>query len=153
VATLPGARLFHEGQPEGRTVRLPVFLGRRPEEPVDPALPAFYRKLLAEAALPVYRDGAFATCERRGWPDNASYRNLAAWCWKRGDDRRLVVVNLGRERSQALVRVPWPELATRIWRLEDPLDGTILERSGADLAGPGLYVDLEAGGWHLLSLR
>ena len=32
VLTLPGARLLHEGQLEGRKVRLPVFLGRRPEE-------------------------------------------------------------------------------------------------------------------------
>ena len=31
VATLPGAKLFHEGQFEGRKVRLPVFLGRRPK--------------------------------------------------------------------------------------------------------------------------
>lgn len=153
VATLPGARLFHDGQLEGRTVRLPVFLGRRPEEPVDPSLPSFYRKLLAEAALPIYRDGTFATCERRGWADNASYRNLAAWCWKRGDDRRLVVVNLGRARSQALVRVPWPELATRACRLEDALDGAVFERSGADLTGPGLYVDLDAGAWHVLVVR
>ena len=30
IATIPGARLFHEGQFEGRKVRLPVFLGRRP---------------------------------------------------------------------------------------------------------------------------
>ena len=28
-----GARLVHEGQLEGRRVRLPVFLGRRPDEP------------------------------------------------------------------------------------------------------------------------
>ncbi len=30
TSTLPGARMFHEGQFEGRKVRLPVFLGRRP---------------------------------------------------------------------------------------------------------------------------
>ena len=35
TSTLPGARMFHEGQFEGRKVRLPVFLGRRPDEPVD----------------------------------------------------------------------------------------------------------------------
>ncbi|HET8541150.1 MAG TPA: hypothetical protein VFL83_14845 [Anaeromyxobacter sp.] len=162
VATLPGARLFHEGQFEGREVRLPVFLGRRPDEPADPALPGFYRKLLAEAAHPVYRDGAFATCTLRGWNDNRTHQNLAAWCWKRArtgadatepDDRRLVVVNLGEVRSQALVRVPWPELATRVWRLEDALDGGVFDRSGADMAGPGLFVDLEPGAWHLFALR
>ena len=31
VLTLPGARLLHEGQFEGRKVRLPVFLARRPD--------------------------------------------------------------------------------------------------------------------------
>jgi hypothetical protein len=153
VATLPGMRLFHEGQLEGRRVRLPVFLARRPIERVDPALPGFYRKLLDEAALPVYRDGTFATCERRGWDDNPSCRNLAAWCWKLGEERRLVVVNLAAERSQALVRVPWPELSGRSWRLEDALDGTAFDRSGADMVGPGLYVDLGGGAWHLLALR
>jgi hypothetical protein len=30
--TLPGARLNHDGQMEGRRVHLPVFLARRPEE-------------------------------------------------------------------------------------------------------------------------
>ncbi len=30
TSTLPGARLFHEGQFEGRKIRVPVFLGRRP---------------------------------------------------------------------------------------------------------------------------
>ena len=35
VATLPGATLWHEGQFEGRRVQLPVFLGRRPDEPID----------------------------------------------------------------------------------------------------------------------
>ena len=37
VATLTqtGARLIHDGQLQGRRVRLPVFLGRFPDEPVD----------------------------------------------------------------------------------------------------------------------
>src|SRR6476660_2243388 len=40
-----GARLVHEGQLEGRTVQLPVFLSRRPDEPADLELRAFYEKL------------------------------------------------------------------------------------------------------------
>ena len=43
ILTLPGARLLHEGQFEGRKVRLPVFLGRRPAEPPITDLAAFYR--------------------------------------------------------------------------------------------------------------
>ena len=45
VATLTqtGARLVHHGQAEGRKVRLPVFLGRFPDEPTDDDLAAFHR--------------------------------------------------------------------------------------------------------------
>jgi hypothetical protein len=46
VATLPGIKLFHEGQFEGRHVRTPVFLDRRPDEPVDEDLRRFYGTLL-----------------------------------------------------------------------------------------------------------
>ena len=35
IATLPGATLWYEGQFEGRRVRPPVFLSRRPDEPPD----------------------------------------------------------------------------------------------------------------------
>ena len=34
----PGLRFFHEGQLEGRRVKVSMHLGRRPEEPVDPGL-------------------------------------------------------------------------------------------------------------------
>jgi len=44
MATLPGARLFHEGQFEGRRVRLPAFLGRRPTEPANEGLQLFLRE-------------------------------------------------------------------------------------------------------------
>jgi hypothetical protein len=50
IATLPGATLWHEGQFEGRRVRPPVFLTRRPAEPPDADLAAWYRRLLATVA-------------------------------------------------------------------------------------------------------
>jgi hypothetical protein len=51
MATIPGAKLFHEGQFEGRKVRLPVFLARRPVETADRDLMAFYKRLLEAASL------------------------------------------------------------------------------------------------------
>ena len=47
MMTLPGAKLLYEGQFEGRRVRPLVFLARRPVEPTDAGLQAFYHKLLA----------------------------------------------------------------------------------------------------------
>ncbi|RPI99889.1 MAG: alpha-amylase, partial [Chloroflexi bacterium] len=48
VATLPGATLIHEGQLVGHQVKLPLQLARRPAEPVNTQVEAFYRALLAE---------------------------------------------------------------------------------------------------------
>ena len=81
ILTLPGARLLHEGQFEGWRVRLPVFLGRRPAEPVDHDLAAFYGRLLKATNRDVFRNGEWRLCERSGWPDNQSCQNILAWCW------------------------------------------------------------------------
>ena len=94
AATLPGAKLFHEGQFEGRKVRLPVFLDRRPHEAIDHELPVFYTKLLEAINRPVFREGEWSLCERTGWPDNPSFLNLVAWSWRKDDERYLIVVNL-----------------------------------------------------------
>ncbi|OGB94555.1 MAG: alpha-amylase [candidate division NC10 bacterium RBG_16_65_8] len=148
--TLRGAKLLHEGQLEGRRVRLPVQLRRRPPEPVDEDLRAFYRRLLAVIDTPAMREGEWRLCQRSGWPDNQSCMNLVAWCWRAGDDRRLIVVNLSDARSHARVSLPWDDLAGRRWRLADALSGSVYERSGDDLRSTGLYVDLEGWAFHLL---
>src|SRR5271165_3081436 len=93
TSTQTGARLFHEGQFEGRKVRLPVFLGRRPEEPVDRELQEFYRKLLAAIDRPVFREGHWSLCAHTGWPDNSSHDNIAAWRWWNDEERYLIVVD------------------------------------------------------------
>jgi glycosidase len=151
--TQAGARLVHEGQLEGRRVRLPVFLARRPEEPADGALGEFYRKLLGAARDDALRDGHWQLCERSGWPDNASFLNLVAWCWRHDDRRYLIVVNLSGAASQATVRVPWNEVRGRNWRLDDVLSGQSYVRSGDDLGGAGMYVELGPWACHLFRLE
>ncbi len=152
IATLPDASLFHEGQFEGRRIRLPVSLNRRPAEPVDANLQNFYRTLLAAVAQPVFKEGAWQLGEPYGWPDNPSYLNLAAWGWRLGEERRLIIVNLSEHRSQALVPLPWEDLADRPWRLTDAFTGEIYERDGLELRQPGLFVDLEGWGFHFFQV-
>lgn len=148
TSTLLGARLFHEGQFEGRKVRLPVFLGRRPEEPVDNDLRDFYAKLLAAIKEPVFQEGQWCLCDRTGWPDNQSYLNVVAWNWIKGEDHFLIVVNLSDRPSQARVKVDWKNLIGSTWRLADPLSGAAYERFGNDVLSSGLYVDLGPWGYH-----
>ncbi|HEY5395654.1 MAG TPA: alpha-amylase family glycosyl hydrolase [Trebonia sp.] len=158
IATLPGATLWHEGQFEGRRVRPPVFLARRPEEPLDQELAAWYRDLLDVVAERRVRTGAWQLLEVAGWPDNESGRNLIAWSWTPGADaadarRHVIVVNLSETEAQGRIRLPWPDLPGRRWRLLDPLSGSDFTRDGGELADKGLYVEMQPGQYYLLAVR
>ena len=152
ASSLPGARLFHEGQFEGRKVRLPVFLGRRPVEAVDQGLQTFYEKLLAAIHDPVFHDGAWKLCECSGWPDNQSCQNLVAWSWVKDNDRRLIVVNLSEGAAQGRVRVPWEEVRGATWHLTDAFSGWSCDRDGDEMVTTGLYVELEAWNFYFFQL-
>jgi len=153
ISSLPGARLFHEGQFQGRKVRLPVFLGRRPAEPIDKALQAFYDKLVAAINAPVFRDGEWKLCERSGWPDNPSFQNLLAWSWVKDDDRRLIMVNLSDSAVQARVQVPWGGIREATWHLIDALSDASYERDGDEMAASGLYVELQPRSYYFFQCR
>ncbi len=151
-STLPGARLFHEGQFEGRNVRIPVFLTRRPEERIDPELHHFYRHLIDALRFEALKNGQWELCDRSGWPDNPTCSNLVAWCWRKADERLCIVVNLSGTRSQALVRIPWNDIRDRQCVLEDAFTGETFDRDGNIMLDPGLFVDLDAWAFHFLRL-
>jgi Alpha amylase, catalytic domain len=153
VATLPGATMWHEGQFGGRRVRPPVFLARRPDEPPDLELANWYHALLAAVAGHRVRAGAWRLLEADGWPDNQSCRNLVTWSWDAAGDRHVVVVNLSAESAQARIRLDWPDLPGRSWRLTDLLDQRVFERDGDELSGPGLFVDLGPWHYHVLAVE
>ena len=149
-STLTGARMFHEGQFEGRKIRLPVFLDRRPEEPVDADVQDFYRRLLAAINSATFRNGHWSLCERSGWPDNRSFENIVAWSWNSNQDLYLIAVNLSGAAAQAQIRVSPPDLGGTQWQLADVLSGAMYERAGNDMASAGLYVDLQPWSSHFL---
>jgi glycosidase len=151
MSTLQGARLFHDGQFEGRRVRVPVFLSRAPDEPEDGELRAFYQRLLRAIADADLRDGQWQLCSCEGWPDNDSANQLVAWCWSTQGSRHLVVVNLSERPAQARVRLPWADLADGNWRLQDRLADEQFDRAGDQLAADGLYVGLDGWAYHFLA--
>ena len=153
VLTITGAKLLHEGQFEGRKVRLPVFLGRRPTEAPDHDLAAFYNHLLNETGQDIFRKGEWRLCESSGWPDNQSYKNVLVWCWVWEGKRYLIVVNYSGEPAQALIHVPWDELRGKTWRLNDKLSGENYDRSGDEMRDAGLYVDLGPWKYNLFAVK
>ena len=121
-----------------------MFLNRRPPEPVDSDLQNFYHTLLAAVAQPVFKEGAWRLSSPHGWPDNPSYLNLAAWGWRLGAERRLIIVNLSEVRSQALVPLPWEDMAGRSWWLTDAFTGEIYARDGQETA-PARFIRRSGG--------
>lgn len=149
IATLPGMKLFHEGEFEGRKVRLPVFLGRRPHEAADEDLGGFYRKLFETTGRNIFREGQWSLCQRTGWSDNVSFHNLLAWSWKHEDEKYLIAINFSDSPVQAKVQVTWPDAGGRRWRLLDTFSAAAYERDGDEMASPGLYVELAPWNYHL----
>ena len=127
-----------------------MFLGRFPTESVDHTVSEFYRTLLTTLANPTFRNGNWELCDRSGWSGNSSFENLVSWCWD-GEQRWLVVVNLGNETATGLVRAPWQDVRGHRWRLVDPTQDVAFDRDGDDLVD-GLFVELAAWRWHLLRL-
>ncbi len=152
--TLPGLRLFHEGQLDGWQVKLPVQLGRRPAEAAVPQVEAFYRRLLTALRHPIFHDGEWQALRPAAeWAGNPTNRSIVAHRWSLNDEHRLVFVNLSPDRAQALTPIDIVTLAGRDWRLDDVLNDTTYVRRGDEMLGTGLYIDLPGFGYHLFEVH
>jgi glycosidase len=153
ISTLPGARLYHDGQLDGHQIQLPVQLGRGPDEPADSDLRAFYERLLRAVGDAQLRHGDWRLCDCTCWLDDEPHPQLVAWCWSSSPARHLVVVNLTPDPARGRVRLAWDDLAGRGWSLADRLSEDRFECSGDELASTGLRIVLEAWGSRFLALR
>lgn len=150
---VPGLRFFHEGQLEGRRVRVSMHLGRRPAEPLDVELQEHYRKLLGVLRRPEVRDGQWRLCEcRPAWGDNSTWSNFIAFAWEGDGGRLLVVVNYGAIQGQCRVNLPFGDLNGKRFTLRDLMSPASYDRDGDDLTAGGLYVDLPAWGYHVFEV-
>lgn len=152
-----GARLFHEGQLEGRRVKVPVFLGRRPQEYADATWVAWAQRLVTALHNPCFHNGMWQLCAITGSAaDNDAADNdadnLIAWCWQeetRGT-MALGVVNLGDRPTQAHIRLPHAQSAGA-WQFTDVLapQSTPLTVDSASAATMGAALALAPWAAHL----
>ncbi len=149
----PSLRFFHEGQFEGRRVKVSMHLGRRPEEPVDSVLQEFYRNLLACLKHPEVRQGRWQLLEvRPAWDDNHTWDRFLAFAWEgEAQQRLLVAANYGPSQGQCYLRLPFDDLRGGKVMLQDLMSDTRYEREGDDLLNQGLYLDLPPWGFHVFA--
>jgi glycosidase len=151
---VPGLRFFHEGQLEGRRVHVSMHLNRRPDEPPDPLLVDFYRRLLSVLQEDELRNGRWQLLDcRPAWDGNPTWDRFIAFLWDGGvEGRELVVVNYGPTRGQCVVSLPFDWLKDRQFHLRDLMSPARYDRDGNDLRTKGLYVDEAEWAYHVFEM-
>ena len=151
VATVPGLHLFHDGQLEGRNIRLPVQLVRERKEADDPEIKRFYDNLVAIYSGPAFHRGEWMLIEsRQAWKGNESHKSLLAWCWRYMEQVQLVVVNYSPNQAQGWLKLPIILGNGGSILVRDELAGVIYTRDADELRASGLYVDLGPWQAHIL---
>ena len=153
MSTLPGARLYHDGQLEGFRTHLPIQLGREPDEPSDPDLRSFYGRLLrataeARAGLRRLAPMRLHNAARRIHTPSSSRgagrtRRRAIWWWSTSHPPT----------PRAGCDCRGDDLAGRTWGLADRLSEDRFTCSGDELAREGLRVTLDGWGSRFLALE
>jgi hypothetical protein len=151
----PGLRFVHEGQQTGRRFTASNHLRRRAMEPVDRGMESFYGRLLGCMRRQEVRDGHWQLLDAApAWSGNQSFEQFVAFSWEKDGQRAIVAVNYGPREGQCYLRLPYPDIAGTNVELRDQLDATTAYmRSGDDLLGHGLYLDVAPWRHHVFSLQ
>lgn len=155
AATAPGMFLVQDGQLGGARFRSPVQFARRPVEPVDELIHAFYGRLFGALEATRLRRGVpLRLAPQPAWDGNPTHEAFVAHLWTGPGDRlHLAVVNLGATVGQCRLPIAAPRLTNRSVVLDDVLGTVRHERRGDELLSPGLFLDMPAAGYHLFRLR
>lgn len=150
----PGLRFFHQGQLQGKRVRISMHLGRGPVELPDQEIADFYSNLLAQLRDPTVREGDWQLLScRSAWDGNWTWESFIAFSWTDTQgERRLVAVNYSDHQSQCYAALSWSELGKHSWRFQDQMGPAVYDRPGDELLDRGLYLDLPPWGYHLFKV-
>jgi glycosidase len=119
LSTVPGIRLLHDGQLDGRFIRAPIHGSRRPLEQPNDTLHRFYKWLLALAREGVIREGRWTLGDAVPVPNHSSEHSVLCWGWTREAERLLVVVNYSEHSARCQIQPPWDDTAKSGWKLVD----------------------------------
>ena len=117
--TLPGIRLLHDGEFEGRLVRVPVQLARRKDEPVNEAVHIFYSELLTEMETMKVGQGSWHIEPVRSTLFGNGAHHVLAWSWQNEAGKTMITVNYSDKQvrvklGKQLVQLePWQYMIER----------------------------------------
>jgi hypothetical protein len=152
ISTIPGAHFYNDGQFIGSKIKLPVQLGREPEESVNEEIQKFYKRVLAITSQRIFKSGDWKLLKiNPSWENNSSYHNILAWELRFGGERRIVVVNYSASTSTCRLMLDVVGYVEE-FVLIDLLNDVAYNRSAEEIYRLGLYVELKSYQAHIFSL-
>ncbi len=149
IGTIMGMHLFYDGQFEGKTVKLPVQLGREPEEKIQKGIKYFYDNFLRIIKSGIFKNGNWEMLHvfPAGEGDQ-TFENMLAWLWELNGEKRLVVVNYSSVTSYCRIRLDVSGYDDKI-TFEDLITNQFYIREKEELIEPGLYIKLDGYKFHI----
>ncbi len=152
MSTVPGMKLYFDGQFEGKKTKIPVQLGREPEEKISSSIQEHYNKILKITKDDIFIKGQWRLLDTIPVSENNStYENMFAWEWKLDNDLRIIVINYSEETSQCRIKFD-PSTSEKEILLIDQLNGADYRRSVGEINSLGLFVELKGYHSHIFSV-
>jgi hypothetical protein len=151
LGTLPGMRFYHQGELEGRRIRLPIALRTAAAEPPDPVSEAFFQKILQITQQDVFHQGEWRLLELVPEGDPSPY-GLIVYEWRSGNTWKVIAVNLTGDTSQGRLRLGDRVSPTQQYIFYDELNDVKYPRSGEELHNVGLFIRRDGFQAHLFNV-
>jgi glycosidase len=143
ISTIQGLRFYFDGQLEGKKIKLPVQLGREPDEPINNDIQEFYEKLFSIVAKDVFKKGKWNLLTPiSSWPGNNTQENILTWMWTYKNDKRLIVINYSDKISTCRIKLDVRGYDEN-FVLIDLLNNKSYVRSTEEVYHSGLYIELK----------
>ncbi|MEX2493697.1 MAG: alpha-amylase family glycosyl hydrolase [Nitrospirales bacterium] len=155
MATVPGMRLYHQGQLTGTRLRIPVQLGRVQDESPDEMIVSFYDRILTITNEDVFHLGQWTLLTITSAGDE-SFNSVIAYEWKTTQDWRLIILNLSALGAQGVIEVKGETVNETFhgtdYAFVDLLTSQRFEHRQEDLRYHGLSVRLDPLECHVFSI-
>ncbi len=151
MGTLPGLRLYQQGELDGSKIHLPITLRMAADEPPDPSTAAFFAKILRITGEDVFHRGSWnlltVTPEGDAPPDG-----LIVYEWRSENSWKVIAMNLVDQPSQGRVHFGGRLLPAKEYVFYDELNDVRYVRAGDEVRGAGLFVRREGIQAHIFDV-
>jgi hypothetical protein len=139
LGTLPGIRFYHQGELEGRRIRLPITLRIAADEPPDPLSTKFFQKILQITRQDVFHEGKWNVLDVAPEGD-APTDALLVYEWRSPKAWKIIAVNLAAYPSQGRVHLVGRVSPQQNYIFNDELNNVRYNRTGQELQDLGLFI-------------